>query len=75
MKEATITIPVEEYEELKGYRLAVNEKETAVFERRVITENGERNEEILIYTHEDFQKKIEDICIEQNIELVKKENI
>lgn len=62
MKEATITIPVEEYEELKGYRLAVNEKETAVFERRVITENGERNEEILIYTHEDFQKKIEDMC-------------
>lgn len=62
MKEATITIPVEEYEELKGYRLAVNEKETAVFERRVITENGERHEEMLIYTHEDFQKKIEDMC-------------
>lgn len=62
MEEATITIPVEEYEELKGYRLAVNEKETAVFERRVIIENGERHEEMLIYTHEDFQKKIEDMC-------------
>lgn len=62
MEEATITIPVEEYEELKGYRLAVNEKEKAVFERRVITENGKRHEEMLIYTHEDFQQKIEDMC-------------
>lgn len=62
MSERTITIPVEEYEELKGYRLAVMEKGKAVFERRVTTENGERHEEMLIYTHEDFQKKIEDMC-------------
>lgn len=58
-EELTIVVSKEEYWNLRKYKRIVENKGKVVYERRTMVENGERHEELLVYTQEEYQEKIE----------------